>query len=231
MFHNMFFWIKIYIYISIFAFIIHMIFTNHRKTAIPNQQTIVQTAKNSTLTSRFVNSLTNTNSPQRMPKVIIPPEPVAPAQKQMKWGEPTWYLFHTMAEKVKPEYFEEFKSELFDIIKTICNTLPCPNCAKHATDYMNKIYIHSVRTKEDLQLMLWRFHNEVNTRKGFSIFPFEELSSKYSTAMTRKIIQHFMHFHEDKHASFRMISDDYHRSRVSRNLRTWFISNIHIFEE
>ena len=26
--------------------------------------------------------------------------PVPPAKKPMKWGEPTWFLFHTIAEKV-----------------------------------------------------------------------------------------------------------------------------------
>jgi hypothetical protein len=160
-----------------------------------------------------------------------PPTPAVPAKKPMKWGEPTWFLFHTIAEKIKAEYFNEYKNEIFEIIKTICNTLPCPTCANHATEYMKKIYFQNIRSKEDLQAMLWAFHNEVNTRKGFALFPFENVNTKYSTANTRNIIQHFIQHHQDKHASFRMIADDLTRKRVCANLRLWFIRHMHIFDE
>ena len=96
---------------------------------------------------------------------------------------------------------------------------------------MKKIYFQNIRTKEDLQLMLWSFHNEVNTRKGFALFPFENVSTKYSLAKTRNVIQHFIHHHQDKHASFRMIADDLNRQRVTHKIRNWFIQHIQLFEE
>lgn len=157
--------------------------------------------------------------------------PEIPKKKSMKWGEPTWFLFHTLAEKIKPDAFPQYKNELFEIIKKICSTLPCPDCAGHATAYMNKINFNTIYTKEDLQLMLWTFHNEVNARKNFPIFPFDSLSEKYSKAVTRNIIQNFINHHSDKHKSIRMISDDYYRSKIVATLKTWFIKNIDIFEE
>lgn len=212
--------LKIYIYISIFAFLVHMLFTNHRKN-------VIHASNTSFPLYRQAVSLPTKPTPPPPPPV----EPVLPAKKPMKWGEPTWFFFHTLAEKIKPEHFDESKHEIFEIIKNVCATLPCPNCAQHASEYMQKIYFQNIRTKEDLQIMLWTFHNEVNKRKGFAHFPIEELQTKYKTAMTRNIIQHFLYHHEDKHASFRMIADDYFRSRVSANLRIWFIKHIHIFNE
>ena len=204
-----------------------MIFTNNKKQ---NITTNTNRRLNYGYVHPKIGSLSYPKSTAMVP-TPPPPTPEDPAKKPMKWGEPTWFLFHTLAEKIKQEYFNEYKHELFEIIKTICNTLPCPNCANHATEYMKKIYFQNIRYKEDLQRMLWAFHNEVNTRKGFAIFPFEDVSTKYSTANTRNIIHHFIRHHKDKHASLRMIADDFHRSRVSNNLQSWFMQHIDIFDD
>lgn len=153
-----------------------------------------------------------------------------PKKKSMKWGEPTWFLFHTLAEKIKPEYFQEIRADLLNIIYTICTNLPCPDCAKHANAYMNGVNFNSITTKEHLRLLLYRFHNEVNRRKGFAEFPLDQLTEKYSKADTVKIIHYFMPFFEDKHASIRMISDDMHRARIALQLKAWFNKNIGAFE-
>jgi hypothetical protein len=206
-----------------------MIFTTKTKQHVSQSKPIQQVQTN-TFSSRWT---TRPNVRKDVPasSPAPPPTPVAPAKKPMKWGEPTWFLFHTIAEKIKPEHFNEYKNELFEIIKTICYTLPCPDCAKHATEYINKVHFQNIRSKEDLQLLLWSFHNEVNKRKGFALFPFENVNTKYSTANTRNIIQHFIYHHQDKHASFRMIADDLNRARVTNNIRNWFIRHIHFFEE
>jgi hypothetical protein len=150
--------------------------------------------------------------------------------KKMKWGEPTWFLFHTLAEKVKPEYFAEVKKELLNIIFAICANLPCPNCANHASEYMKAINFDTITSKDQLRMILHRFHNEVNRRKGFPEFPADKLSEKYSKANTVAIIHYFMPFFEDKHASMRMIADDLHRSRIALQLKAWFNKNIGMFD-
>lgn len=159
-----------------------------------------------------------------------PNTPIDPKKKPMKWGEPTWFLFHTLAEKIKPEYYLEIQKELLNLIYTICSNLPCPTCAKHATQYLNAINFNTLSTKESLKMMLFRFHNEVNKRKGFPDFPLEQLSTKYSTANTVNIIHNFMPHFEDRSGSIRLIADNLHRSRVALQMRAWFNKNIGFFE-
>jgi hypothetical protein len=156
------------------------------------------------------------------------PEP--PKKKSMKWGEPTWFMFHTLAEKIKPEYFSTVRQELLQVVQSVCSNLPCPDCARHAKQYMNGVNFNAIRTKDDLRILFHRFHNEVNQKKGFPLFPFDQLSEKYSKANTVNIIHYFMMHFEDKHKSLRMIADDLHRARICSQLRAWFSKNIGYFD-
>jgi len=150
--------------------------------------------------------------------------------KKMKWGEPTWFLFHTLAEKVKENNFQSIRLDLINLITIICSNLPCPDCANHATNYMKKINPASIKTKQELKLMLFQFHNVVNQNKGFSLFPIDNLESKYSNANTVNIIQNFIIHFQDKHRSIRMIANDLHRNRITEQLKLWFNNNLQYFE-
>ena len=47
------------------------------------------------------------------------------------WGPCTWYLFHTLAEKVKEESFPLIKDSLISLIIRICSNLDLNNiCIK-----------------------------------------------------------------------------------------------------
>jgi hypothetical protein len=158
-----------------------------------------------------------------------PAEDKPTTRKPMKWGEPTWFLFHTLAEKVKDEYFDEIRKELLDVIYTICVNLPCPTCASHATKYMNGVNYSTIRTKQQLKDMLFSFHNSVNERKNYPLFDYAKLDEKYSMANTINIIQNFMIFFKDKHASIHMIANDLHRNRIANILKQWFNEKMHYF--
>jgi hypothetical protein len=147
----------------------------------------------------------------------------------MLWGAPVWFLFHTLAEKVRGENFSQVKTDLLNNIFTICKNLPCPTCAGHATDYMNKINFTTIRTKEDLKIMLFNFHNSVNQRKNYPFFQLSELDEKYSKAITINIFNNFLKHFQDKHKSIRMISDDIYRQRIAANLKVWFSNNFQYF--
>jgi hypothetical protein len=153
----------------------------------------------------------------------------ATTTKKMRWGEPTWFLFHTLAEKVKEDRFLQIRMELLNVINTICNNLPCPNCAQHASEYMNNLNFNAIQTKQQLKHMLFVFHNEVNKRKGVPLFPETELDAKYSTANLLPILQTFMHHFEDKHYGYRMMASDFSRSNIAANLKQWFAKNINSF--
>jgi hypothetical protein len=149
--------------------------------------------------------------------------------KSMKWGEPIWFLFHTLAEKIKEDSFKNIRVDLLNIIYTICANLPCPTCASHAVEYMNNINYNTIQTKEQLKEMLYTFHNSVNKRKNFALFPRENLQEKYSKANTINIIQNFMIHFSDKHASIHMIANDMHRQRICKKIKDWININIHHF--
>jgi hypothetical protein len=167
---------------------------------------------------------------QPAPPSKIPVQEEDPAKKKMKWGEPTWYLFHTLSYKIKDEHFGAFKNDLLNKINVICSNLPCPDCANHATKYMNGVNFNAIQTKEQLKKMLFQFHNTVNEKKGFPIFSYEQFDEKYSKAVTRKIVENFMLHFQDKHFSIRMIANDFHRARLVIILKDWFRANIQMFD-
>ena len=82
------------------------------------------------------------------------------------WGTPTWYLFHSLAEKVNEEKYKKHYMIVWNFIKEICNALPCPYCKAHATNYVNGISILNINTKQKLITTLFNFHNDVNVRTG-----------------------------------------------------------------
>jgi hypothetical protein len=149
--------------------------------------------------------------------------------KKMSWGEPTWNLLHVLAEKVKDEHFPAIRSELLEVIYAICSNLPCPDCATHASMYLNDIRYKQIQTKEQLKHMLWAFHNMVNTKKGFPQFPREQLETKYAAYPFIPTLHAFMVKFQDKHRSIRMIADDFHRSKIADKLKKWFNERISSF--
>jgi hypothetical protein len=98
------------------------------------------------------------------------------------WGPVTWTFFHTLAAKVKPESFPAMRAELFELIRTACQNIPCPICQEHAGAYMTHVYWNKIVTKDDLALMLWEFHNIVNKRLGVAQMPYEDCAARYSRA-------------------------------------------------
>jgi len=147
----------------------------------------------------------------------------------MKWGKPTWYLLHTLAEKVKDENFPSVRKDLLDIIYSICTNLPCPDCANHARVYLDGINFNIIQTKEDLKLMLFIFHNTVNKKKGYAIFTQEELDSMYASAITINIIQNFMAAYLVKNSAPQMIANDMFRRRIIGNAQDWLTKNMEKF--
>ena len=150
--------------------------------------------------------------------------------KKIRWGPPTWFLFHTLAHKIKDEYFSKIKTELLTNIVTICRNLPCPKCAEHATEYMNKINMGAIKTKDDLKNMLFKFHNDVNARTGVSLFDYNDLHDKYNSAITINIVQNFFIFFKDKTFNVTAIANSMHRERITISLKIWFQKNIQYFD-
>ena len=147
-----------------------------------------------------------------------------------EWGQATWYLFHTLAEKIDEEYYIKNKAEFFRIVGLICSNLPCPICSEHAIQYIKTHPFFSIQTKQGLKDMLFAFHNEVNKNKGFEQYKYEDLDKKYNSANTINIIRNFIFYFKDKSRSIKMIANDMHRERLSIQLQGWFNTNLQYFD-
>jgi hypothetical protein len=150
--------------------------------------------------------------------------------KKLLWGEPIWFFFHTMAHKVKDQSFEYIRSGFLQTIYSICSYLPCPACSKHAVEYLNGINFMTIKTKTDLKNVLFSFHNSVNERKRVSLFPYEDLDSKYDKANTVNIVNNFMIVFLEKSKNTKMMANDFHKNRVISQLKDWLNTNLVHFD-
>lgn len=146
------------------------------------------------------------------------------------WGPYTWYMFHTLAYKIKDEYFDEHKDEFFQILHKIACNLPCPYCSKHATGYFKKFDKRSIQTKNDIIQFLFRFHNDVNERLKKPIFDESQLEDTYKKVNTIQCVNIFVN-------RFNIATNhgmEFHKSLASKHVlasyQNWISKHIHIFE-
>jgi translation elongation factor EF-4 len=186
---------------------------------------------NANVGNNTINFMPVVRPPPPKPQLEIQEEKtIAKPEKQMKWGEPVWFLFHTLAQKIKEDTFLQVKDDFLKIIYSICANLPCPTCAQHATEYMNKVNFNRIRTKQELMLLFFEFHNAVNKNKGYAQFQYENLEEKYSKAITINIIHNFIFHFQHKSKSLKMIANELHRGKLINNLKIWFNNNIQYFD-
>lgn len=151
-----------------------------------------------------------------------------PNKDQMTWGRATWFLFHTLAHKVKDQYFLQVKAELCNNIFKICSSLPCLMCQEHAVDYMKKVNFNNIQTKTDLKNMLFNFHNVVNENKGYQKFSYEELDIKYENANLHKIINNFFSV-MSKSKNRDLVAHNMYADTLNFSFKLWLSENIKYF--
>lgn len=109
------------------------------------------------------------------------------------WGNNIWFLFHTIAHKIKEQEFIGEKDTLILLVKTICNNLPCPECASDATSILNRVNFQNIKTKDDFKMFLFNFHNHINSKLKKPLFEYAELDNKYSKANIHNLYKNFNH--------------------------------------
>ena len=107
------------------------------------------------------------------------------------WGNSSWYLFHTLSEKLQPEHESEVQTILFHF-KQVCFNLPCPSCTAHATETLQKVSIEKIKTRQELKQFFWEFHNLVNKRLNKPTFTMDECDNLYKKANTVNVVNHFI---------------------------------------
>jgi len=213
-----------------------MIFTNSRSININNQNINNQNTKNVVMgvrTRRMSMNLTNITQTVVGNQSQIQNQIVSSVDNQpdMTWGAPIWCFFHTFAEKIKDSEFDGIKGELFEIIVKICNNLPCPECTRHASEYMNNINFNKITCKKELKLMLYTFHNSVNKRKNYKEFPLVELDEKYDSQNTIEVFNKFAINLEYKRSYVHLMIGEQQRKQIVKKIKQWLIDNLHRFDK
>lgn len=143
------------------------------------------------------------------------------------WGPPIWYFFHTLAEQIKDDKFNEIFIQLFSYIKRICRCLPCPDCSNHATHFLSKVNPVGIRCKQDLKNVMFFFHNTVNKRKSKPIFDVNNLS-QYSNTPIIVAYNNFVAVFKTK-GNMKLLADSFQRQLLLKEFRVWFINHITCF--
>ena len=129
------------------------------------------------------------------------------------WGPTVWILFHSLCELIKEEYFLEEKNNILNHIKAISYNLPCPYCSTHAMQYFKKIYNNNYNTKQNLKILLWSFHNNVNLKTKKELKSLEYIE-KYKNANLNKIINQLIMVYNQSYISNKYIMYKFHSQKV-----------------
>lgn len=140
------------------------------------------------------------------------------------WGNTTWYLFHSIAEKITDEIFNQERKNIIGMIRKICTVLPCPDCAEHATEYFKKVNFDLIKDRYSLKSFLFDFHNKVNLRTNKKLFTREELESKYKKANLKIIINYFMKFFFANTNNPKMYTHSFQRDMIKVKLNQYLNS-------
>lgn len=146
-----------------------------------------------------------------------------------KWGPPTWTLLHTLAEKITETGYQSIGMQLFSQIYRICSSLPCPDCADHATRFLAKVNTSVLKTKTDLKNILYVFHNVVNVRKRKSVYHTDNLEV-YKRKNLNNVYNNFVQVYNTR-GNMKLLTESFQRQRVLSEFKRWLFSNYHFFIE
>ena len=141
------------------------------------------------------------------------------------WGPAIWYLFHTLSFKLNPNHFNEVKDKLLDHFISICNSLPCPECAEHARKELKHLDKSKITNKKELCIYFIKFHNKVNVRNNKKIFTFDEFVSKYNTSVTRNVTANFFIVLSKSDHNLKLMTNSFQRSTSVLDFKKWLTVN------
>ena len=130
------------------------------------------------------------------------------------WGNNVWYLFHSIAHKIKEDKFEFHKKNLIYILENVCNTLPCPDCSRDSSDMLRKINFNAINNKAEFKLLIFNFHNAINTKLKKPLFDFNDLDNKYDKANIDIIYNNFNIVYTSNSNIPQLMSSSFHRHHL-----------------
>lgn len=134
------------------------------------------------------------------------------------WGNISWILMHSLAQKVTENKFINCKQILIRIIFDICSNLPCPDCREHAIKLLKTSNIHKISNKKQLISFLCEFHNIVNKKLKKPTKRIEEVEKQYSTAKLNMIVSIFFKVYNSVIYNEKMLADSFRRKIFLKKL-------------
>ena len=131
---------------------------------------------------------------------------------QKEWGNITWILFHTLAEKINENNFHNVKHIFIEFINDTCSNLPCPICASHAIQTLKKANFGLINSKADMIEFLRQFHNIVNLRIDNPTVQKEFVITKYKKAILGQVVLEFNKIYSHKYGNFEV--NAFHKSNM-----------------
>jgi len=141
------------------------------------------------------------------------------------WGPAIWYLFHTLAFKLKLVHFNELKDSLLDFFILISANLPCPECTEHALQEIKNLDKSKITNKKELCTYFFNFHNRVNARTKKNIFTIEEYVSKYRKSVTRNVVSNFFINMSKSDHNVKHMTNSFYKSTAITSLKKWITQN------
>ena len=146
------------------------------------------------------------------------------------WGNNIWYLFHTIAYKIKDSSYLDIKDDLIFIIKSICSNLPCPDCSKDATEKLNKVNFNLINSKEDFKLLLFNFHNSINKKLNKPLFELHNLDNKYKNANIYALYHNFIIIYSQNSKVPQLMSASFHRQHILPVIKQKIEKILHVMD-
>ena len=148
---------------------------------------------------------------------------------KQSWGNNTWKIFHTISVKIKDKATFEDIQNVLEIIKEICNNLPCPICSNHATQLFKSVKLDTIKTKEDLIHFLFVFHNKVNIRLKKPPYLKELVLHTYEKLNLNNCLNIFVHIYNNIKGSNHMMIHNFHRKKIVKKVIEYFKKNYHLY--
>ena len=98
------------------------------------------------------------------------------------WGPGAWTFLHSITMYYPDNPTNEQKINHRHFFENLQNILPCPTCAKHYSENLNKYSLdEALESKDKLTKWLIDIHNEVNKKNNKRTYSYDEVIKIYDT--------------------------------------------------
>lgn len=147
------------------------------------------------------------------------------------WGPHVWNFLHIFCEKVNSNKFYEKKKDIFDIIQNICANLPCPECSSDALSLLNNYpLISNVKSKEDLKMYIYHFHNKVNEKLTKESYIIEDLEKYKAGNLNISLNNYLLAIENNNKPNEKLLLHRFTISRTIKKIKEFIKNNNDLFE-